>query len=328
LRPNNAEAQQGREALLGKLGRGPDGAQAVAQGAAQAVDERPPRDRAGDPAAHSQPPRWTGAYVEGTLLIRGEGTPAEQIRHGSLLPELRARADAIAVEVDPRLVALFARSFPGMRILAANMPQPSAGDISAQAPMSGLAGRLYPNFESFPRHDHGFLAADAARAASLRERLKVDSRVVVGVAWRRDDSLQASEGGVEAGDFKSVLRLPGCRFIDLQSGDTRADRAALARDLPVRMEHLDDVDHTNDIDALAAQMTACDLVVTVSATTAHLAGALGRPTWVFVAPEDAGVWYWRDGREDSLCYPHLRVRQRSPAQSWADLIAASAHEIW
>jgi hypothetical protein len=51
-----------------------------------------------------------------------------------------------------------------------------------------------------------------------------------------------------------------------------------------------DVDNINDVDGLAALITACDAVVTVN-TTSHLAGALGVRTWV-MAPNQTRIWYW------------------------------------
>ena len=97
--------------------------------------------------------------------------------------------------------------------------------------------------------------------------------------------------------------MPDCRFVDLQYGDTRADREALERELGLHIERLDDIDTTNDIDGLAALMTACDLVATVSNTTAHLAGALGRPTFVFIPFGNARIWYWFKHRADCPWYP-------------------------
>jgi hypothetical protein len=63
--------------------------------------------------------------------------------------------------------------------------------------------------------------------------------------------------------------LPGCRFVDLQYGDTLPDREACERQFGVQVEHVEDIDNTRDIDGLAALMAACDLVVTVSNTTAR-----------------------------------------------------------
>jgi len=78
-------------------------------------------------------------------------------------------------------------------------------------------------------------------------------------------------------DFEGLLRNPDFRFVDLQYGETSADRSSVAVDCGVQVLHLDDIDNTNDIDGLAALISACDAVITVSNTTAHLAGALGRP---------------------------------------------------
>jgi hypothetical protein len=62
------------------------------------------------------------------------------------------------------------------------------------------------------------------------------------------------------------------------------------------------------------------VVVTVSNTTAHLAGALGRPLMVML-PEAFGlVWYWHTGRADSPWYPQARLfRQTAPGQ-WSSVI--------
>ena len=61
----------------------------------------------------------------------------------------------------------------------------------------------------------------------------------------------------------------------MQYGDTSEERAALERTTGLVVSRLEDIDNTNDLDGLAALMGACDAVVTVSNTTAHLAGALG-----------------------------------------------------
>jgi ADP-heptose:LPS heptosyltransferase len=124
-----------------------------------------------------------------------------------------------------------------------------------------------------------------------------------------------------------LLRLPGCRFVDLQYGDTSEERAALARDQGIVVERLGDIDNTNDLDGLAALMTACDAVVTVSNTTAHLAGALGRPTFVMVPHGYARIWYWFHDRNQSPWYPRVAVRRQQSGQSWADVVAAVSHEV-
>jgi len=90
---------------------------------------------------------------------------------------------------------------------------------------------------------------------------------------------------------------------------------------------LDDIDNMNDLDGLAALIAACDLVVTVSNTTAHLAGALGKPTWVFVPYLQGRIWYWFKDQSDSPWYPQLHIKRQERGQSWGDAIASAAGEI-
>jgi len=128
-------------------------------------------------------------------------------------------------------------------------------------------------------------------------------------------------------DLEPALRLPGSRLVDLQYGDTRIEREAIKQATGLVVEHLDDIDNTNDIDGLAALIAACDLVVTVSNTTAHLAGALGKPTIVFVPSGQGRLWYWFHEGDDSPWYPHVHLKRQMKGQSWTDLVASAAGEI-
>ena len=103
------------------------------------------------------------------------------------------------------------------------------------------------------------------------------------------------------------MRLPGCRFIDLQYGDTRVEREAVQQDLGVAVERLPDIDNMNDIDGLASLIAACDIVVTVSNTTAHLAGALGKETYLLVPTGRGRMWCWFRDRDDNPFYPRMRL---------------------
>src|SRR5262249_33289234 len=92
-------------------------------------------------------------------------------------------------------------------------------------------------------------------------------------------------------------------------------------------EHLDDVDNTKDIDGLAALISACDAVATVSNTTVHLAGGLGVQTWVWLPHSNGRMWYWFENREDSPWYPSIRLKRQVSGQSWSQLIRLHVDEI-
>ncbi|HVT55080.1 MAG TPA: hypothetical protein VHD34_03395, partial [Xanthobacteraceae bacterium] len=120
---------------------------------------------------------------------------------------------------------------------------------------------------------------------------------------------------------------PEFQFVDLQYGDTAGERTALREKHGISIQHLDEIDNTNDIDGLAALIEACDAVVTVSNTTAHLAGALGKPVWILVPQGHGRLWYWFRDRTDSPWYPGARIVRQQPGQSWADLVTSIVPEI-
>jgi hypothetical protein len=259
-------------------------------------------------------------------LVWGEQGLGDQILHAGMVPEVIERATSVVLEVEPRLIALFARSFPGVEV-AALAPELHDGPLAAHTPLGALGQHLRPSWDAFPRREQGYLVADPDRAASLRERLTRDGHTAIGLFWRSVAPLIGRSKSAELIDFAPLLRLPDCRFVDLQYGDTLADRRFVTRELGIRVERLDDIDNTNDIDGLAALIAACDTIVTVSNTTAHLAGALGRPTWVLVPSGNARIWYWFKERPQSPWYPHVHLVRQRRAQPWADLIGSATQEI-
>lgn len=277
------------------------------------------------PRAYPQP-RWNGERLAGTLLAWSEQGLGDEILHASMLPDLMARTGAIVLEVEPRLTQLFARSFPEVKVIGLR-PDLYSGAADAQIPLGSLGGYFRTGWEAFPHRDRGYLVADAGRAKALRARLAHDGRRVVGVSWISKAPFGGQSKSAKLHDFAALLRLPGFRFVDLQYGDTSAERAQLRKELGAEVERLPDIDTMNDIDGLAALTTACDAVVTVSNTTAHLAGALGVPTWVMVPHGHARIWYWFRDRPDSPWYPRVRVHRQNRAQPWAELIAHVAEEV-
>ncbi len=64
----------------------------------------------------------------------------------------------------------------------------------------------------------------------------------------------------------------------------------------------------------AAIMKHLDLVVTSDTSIAHLAGALGVPTWI--ALNFTPDWRWLLQRSDSLWYPSVKLFRQPTLGNW------------
>src|SRR5439155_22539527 len=148
-------------------------------------------------------PRWQGEVIGGALWVWGEQGLGDQILHASMVDELRQRAASVILEIEPRLVDLFARSFPGIHVVGFNSDPPQER-IQAQIPIASLGRYLRPDWESFPKRERGYLVADAARTAELRSRLAGGGEKIVGLSWRSINPQAGQNKSAQLIDFLPV----------------------------------------------------------------------------------------------------------------------------
>ena len=126
-------------------------------------------------------------------------------------------------------------------------------------------------------------------------------------------------------EFAPLARLPGVRLISLQKGRGSEQIADLPSGVTVETLGADfDAGPDAFIDT-AAVMSRLDLVVTSDTSIAHLAGALGRPTWVVL--KHVPDWRWLLGREDSPWYPTMRLFRQETLGDWKPVFARMAEEL-
>ena len=75
----------------------------------------------------------------------------------------------------------------------------------------------------------------------------------------------------------------------------------------------------------AAVMSHLDLIITSDTSIAHLAGALGRPTWV--ALKYVPDWRWLLDRDDSPWYPTMRLFRQERDGDWSGAIERVAEAL-
>ncbi|OGA23491.1 MAG: hypothetical protein A3I02_13265 [Betaproteobacteria bacterium RIFCSPLOWO2_02_FULL_67_26] len=282
----------------------------------------------------AEPKRYSFAMWDGDasrarrLLLWAEQGIGDQILYAGMIPELAASPLHLTLEVDPRLLPLFRRSFPGIAVIPLRHPPAAhAADFDCQSPVGSLGRWLRGSFESFPRRP-SFLEADPSRAQAYRARLLGDRPArVVGISWKSANPEFGSHKSISLLDWQGILRVPGACFVDLQYGETAAERERVERQAGARIEHLPDLDLHDDLDGLAALCAACDLVITASNVTAHVAGALGRPVWLIVPLGNGRLWYWFTGRTDSPWYPSLRIFTQQTPGSWREAVDEVAREL-
>jgi ADP-heptose:LPS heptosyltransferase len=167
-----------------------------------------------------------------------------------------------------------------------------------------------------------YLHPEPERVASWAARLGKDG-LRVGIAWSGRDEAAAREKAFRLADLAPLAAIPGVRLISLQKGES----AGQAADLPAGMtvEVFDDLDTDAAFVDTAAVMANCDLVITADSAPAHLAGALGRPTWTLL--RKVPDWRWHLDRSDTPWYPTMRLFRQPARGDWTSVIAEVAQEL-
>jgi tetratricopeptide (TPR) repeat protein len=273
-----------------------------------------------------QAPDWEGGELRKPLLILQEQGLGDQIFYGAMLADLQSAGIESFVCLDNRLHALFSRSFPGLDfLLQAEITRldPAQQLFGAQIQIASLGRLLRRDTSSLTRVPSPYLTANPTLTNALRQRIRRDGKLVCGLSWGSKNATSGQQKSLPLAALRPILNTLGVEFIDLQYGDTQNEREAIQASTGVSVQHLNDIDNKNDIDGLAALIEACDLVITVSNSTAHLAAALGKPTIILLA-HHTPLWYWHLDSMTSPWYPSVTLLRQSTPGEWHPIVEKTA----
>lgn len=269
-------------------------------------------------------PAWRGEDLAGkSILLWSDQGIGDEVLYASMVQEVAARAGTCVVECTDRLAPLYRRSFPGIEV-AAKRPEVHAA-LMARAfdfhcSVLDLGRWLRPALTAFPNRA-SLLAADPARTAALRAKYLQagPGRKLAGLSWRSTNPRMGNQKSHPLGWFSPLLTTSGFTFVNVQYGNVNNELETLAGAGGGMVLNDPEIDSLKDLDAFAAQLAALDVVITVSNSAAHAAGALGVPTLVLVPDHHKRLWYWFDRGRFSPWYRSVRIIRDSGPDAIAQL---------
>lgn len=261
------------------------------------------------------------------ILICAEQGLGDQIMFASCIPDILARGATVALECDRRLIGLFRRSFPSLKIF----PHPFSEEHpdwpefglagTLQIPIGSLPGQFRRTWEDFPTQA-GYLRADAEKTAAWRVRYAaLGPGPYVGISWRGGTSTTRRQlRTIPLSEWSGILSRQGT-FISLQYGDCAQEVASIAEG---RLHHWPEA--LADYDETAAMVAALDMVISVCTAVVHLGGALGVPVHVLTPaiPE----WRYMAHGERMPWYPSARLFRQAPGEAWAAVLGRVEEGFW
>jgi len=282
----------------------------------------------GAPERDSAAPAWDGkartnaAGAPLSLLVEGEGEGVEAVLCLHSFADIMTSGLRVTFRGDPGLGALLHRSYPGVEIVAAGAPLAPLAPFDVAVALGSLPGLLRRRNADFKRST-GYLVADLRATTTWRERYRArGAGKKLGLAWRGEASWPARDPArLPLAALGPIFDLPGFDFASLEPEPS----AVIEAHAQVPQDRLGHWPGAADLDALAARIDGCDLVVAPPGRIAALAGALGKTVFVLASSPAGWPWLLR-GRKLSW-FPRATVLRRHPGQDWAKLVAALAAEL-
>jgi tetratricopeptide (TPR) repeat protein len=275
-------------------------------------------------------PLWRGQPLAGKhILIHNEQGLGDQLMFASALDEVIAAAGKVTLVAAPELVPLFTASFPKARVLTARYgafagdhPPPdwlgTLGQVDFQAPIGSLMAVLRRTDESFAAPKAFIRPSDTARKTWAG--FKAGPGLKVGVCWasnpavfRSDSAQRAVRKSMPLEAMTPLTGVKGIALISVLNWTIDPMPAAFKgklTDVSRRLRSLDDT---------AALIENLDLVVTVDTAVAHLAGAMGKETWLLL--HDFADCRWELEADRSYWYPDMTLIRQDEAGDWPGVMA-------
>jgi Tfp pilus assembly protein PilF len=256
-------------------------------------------------------PRWTGDDpANRRVLVQVEPGFRNAIQFGRFVPVLAKRGARIIVECMPELADLFATLEGVEQVIALGDP---AAAFDVTVPLLSLPHLLGTTWEDLP--------AGPYLTAPNNPLLEVSGEFAmrVGLVWAGAPSTPDRSWPLMR--LVPLLEDPTIAFFSLQTGPPANQLAALGLDHVV----IDLSPRLKSFADTAAAISQLDLIISVDAAAAHLAAAMGQPTWVLL--RYAADWRWPDNRTGSPWYPAVRLFRQLKSDDFTGTIVSVRNEL-
>jgi hypothetical protein len=185
------------------------------------------------------------------------------------------------------------------------------------SPVVSLAVAFRTNLESIPSPS-GYISVDPEKIAAWARRLGPKRKPRIGVVWGRSVSYDLRKN-IPLGLFEALFD-PAFEFVSLQKYMSDAE-CAILNHAGVQQPGGTFLDFSDT----AAVCCLMDLVISIDTSVAHLAGALGKPTWVLL-PWLAD-WRWLLDRDDCPWYSSMRLFRQPTRGNWEPVLERVKREV-
>jgi tetratricopeptide (TPR) repeat protein len=273
------------------------------------------------PAHRFAQPMWDGSRIDaGAILVHAEQGFGDLLQFVRYAPRVAERCAGVILECQPELKPLL-QGTPGVqRLLARGEALPP---FKAHVPLMSLPRIFGTTLESIPWQGP-YVHADPRRVEEWRRVVgsREGARLRVALNWSGNPRFWGNRSrSIPLALLAPLARVAGVSFYSVQKGEAAAQAGAP----PAGMRLVDLTAQIHDFADTAALLSQMDLFVTVDTAVAHLAGAMGIPTWVILSRVPDSRYHLE--RSDNPWYPTMRLFRQERDGDWPGVVERVLHAL-
>jgi hypothetical protein len=289
-------------------------------------DERWNSSSFASPKLKTRLPEWRPYRAYESVLVWCEQGIGDQLLYGSLIDALKSQTEKVTVMIDVRMIGLLQRANQHITFIPHNS-RVNNSDYDSQIAIASIGRHFIKRSEDIqifaaPR----YIAPDPKRIEQVKQELNLQPNdFVIGLSWASTAPRIDKHKSIKLEELVGLWDIPNVKIVNLQYGKPDHDIEPFEERTGKKIWQTT-VGNFFDLEGVAAIMSLCNAVVSVSNANVHIAGALGVPTYVLDANK---LWYWnhKDGR-NSLFYPSVKLFPReSMVAPWDKQVQELIQEI-
>jgi len=267
-------------------------------------------------------PMWLGEEpVEGkTVLVVSDEGLGDVIQFVRYVPMLANRGARVALLVQDALHPLLS-AMPGISLCFPGSTEANLA-FDMHCPTSSLPLAFGTRLDTIPAALSYLPPPPPERVRIWEDRLGPRDRLRVGLVWSGNPTHANDHNrSVPLRMLSRLVDGVDATFVSLQKDPRDGDKATLQTQNTI----IDLTVDLTDFVETAALVSCLDLVITVDTSVAHLAAALGRPTWILLAylPD----FRWLLDRNDSPWYPTVRLFRQTETRDYGEVLDRVRSEL-
>ena len=270
-------------------------------------------------------PRWDGANFTGKrLLVHYEQGLGDNLLFVRYLPMVKARGGTVIFETPKPMYGLLKNSKAIDELIEKTPGSKPNVDFDLYVSLMDLPGIFETTVETIPA-EVPYLHAEPEKVEHWRKRF-TEKGFKVGLVWggrptRANEIFTLQYRSCALEYLEPLAEIDTVKLYGLQKGPPAEQVKKLSKKIIISNFGEEFQDFTDT----AAAIENLDLGISIDTSVAHLAGAMGKPTWVLLKFD--ADWRWLLEREDCPWFPTMRLFRQKKNEHWNVVIKRVAEEL-